>query len=153
MTLALTDPHHGSLGIAAGRRLRQLNQSIQKSRLCLGRRHATTVRPKHPPLKLPRTSAQIAQTVVNRAMRDPGCLPDRTTPPGSTACASPAANKQRRRSSNDSTRASNPASGRGGVDHTFRVAALSISSIQFPWLVPCAFAVLRIALFLGCYLG
>jgi hypothetical protein len=47
VALALADPQQGSLGITPDRRLHQLVQGFQKSRLCLDRRLATASRSTH----------------------------------------------------------------------------------------------------------
>ena len=147
MALALADPQQGRLRIAADRRLHQPVQSIQKSRLGLGRRLAAAARPTHPTLELPRTGPQIAQAAANRAARNPGCLPNRRDAAPARCLrfarrkqATPAFVQKRRKRIKTGF-------DRGGVDHIDRVACSPFSIIQGPRFVPCVLAASTILLF------
>jgi hypothetical protein len=72
MALALADPQQGSLGIAAVRRLHQLAQGFQKSRLCLDLGLAAASHSTHSIAQLHGARSQIGKAETDRAACDPG---------------------------------------------------------------------------------
>ena len=132
MALALADPQQDSLGITPDRRLHEVVQGLEKTRLRLGRLLAPAAPPANPRATQHHARPQVFQAATNGAARNPGHLRNRCDAAPTRGARFVGREQAAAFLVQPRFKRIEAGFDGGGIDHTRRVDSLASASLRFP---------------------